>query len=163
LDIEAKHLRLQIVRLGEVTMSAREEKIVTDFIGQFRDSWPPDMEFALSALAEDAYYQIVVPTIAPIRGRASILAELRMMQAKVGPQKHEMKSVGSGGHAVFTERVDHSQRNGKWSSIPLVAVFEVNSDGKIYAWREYLDLVHISREHGITSDELIASLKLPMP
>jgi limonene-1,2-epoxide hydrolase len=142
-------------------VTVREEKIVTDFIGQFRDSWPPDMQSALGVLTEDAYYQIVVPTIAPIRGRASILAELLMMQTKVGPQRHDMRSVGSGGGSVFTERVDHSQRNGKWSSIPLVAVFEVNAAGNITAWREYLDLVHISREHGITSDELIASLELP--
>jgi limonene-1,2-epoxide hydrolase len=142
-------------------MGAREEKIVTDFIGQFRDSWPEDLDAALQVLSEDTYYQIVVPTIPPIRGRANVLAELVMMKAKIGPQKHEMKTVGSGGNAVFTERVDHSQRNGKWSKIPLVAVFEVNAQGKISAWREYLDLVHISAEHGITVDALVASLKLP--
>jgi limonene-1,2-epoxide hydrolase len=142
-------------------MGQREEKIVTDFIGQFRDSWPPDLEVTLSALSDDAYYQIVVPTIAPIRGRTNVLAELRLMKEKVGDQKHEMKTVGSGGHCVFTERVDYSQRNGKWSKIPLVAVFEVNAAGKISAWREYLDLVHISGEHGITVDALIKSLKLP--
>jgi limonene-1,2-epoxide hydrolase len=144
-------------------MGAREEKIVTDFIAQFRDSWPPNLESALGVLAEHAYYQIVVPTIAPIRGRSNILAELRMMQAKVGPQRHEMKSVGSGGNVVFTERLDHSQRNGKWSSIPLVAVFEVDAAGQIVAWREYLDLVHISRAHGMSADALVASLKLPSP
>src|SRR6202161_300853 len=115
-------------------MGAREEKIVTDFIGQFRDSWPADLDAALRALAEEAYYQIVVPTIAPIRGRANVLAELRMMKEKIGPQRHEMKAVVSGGNCVFTERIDHSQRNGKWSAIPLVAVFEVNSAGKITAW-----------------------------
>jgi limonene-1,2-epoxide hydrolase len=142
-------------------MGAREEKIVTDFIGQFRDSWPEDLEATLQVLAEDAYYQIVVPTIAPIRGRDHILAELNMMKAKIGPQRHEMKTIGSGGSSVFTERVDHSQRNGKWSQIPLVAVFEVNAAGKISAWREYLDLVHISSEHGITPQALMDSLKLP--
>jgi limonene-1,2-epoxide hydrolase len=142
-------------------MGATVEKIVTDFIGQFRDSWPADLDVALQALAEDAYYQIVVPTIAPIRGRANILAELRMMMEKIGAQRHEMKTVGAGGNSVFTERIDYSQRNGKWSAIPLVAVFEVNPAGKISAWREYLDLVHISREHGMSAEALVASLKLP--
>jgi limonene-1,2-epoxide hydrolase len=142
-------------------MGQREEKIVTDFIGQFRDTWPPDLEVALRALSDDAYYQIVVPTIAPIRGRANVLAELRLMKEKVGDQRHEMKTIGSGGNSVFTERVDYSQRNGKWSHIPLVAVFEVNAAGKITAWREYLDLVHIAGEHGITVDTLVKSLQLP--
>jgi limonene-1,2-epoxide hydrolase len=138
-----------------------KEQIVRDFIGAFRDSWPKDLEVALQPLAEDAYYQIVVPTIKPIRGRTNILAELRLMQEKVADQKHEMISVGSGGHSVFTERVDQSLRNGKWSKIPLVAVFEVSDAGKITAWREYLDLVNISAEHGMTVDALRASLKLP--
>jgi limonene-1,2-epoxide hydrolase len=142
------------------TVGAREEKIVLDFIGAYRDSWPADLEAALRPLAENAYYQIVVPTIAPVRGRAQILAEHRLMQEKVADQKHEMKTFGSGGNTVFTERVDYSLRNGKWSAVPLVAVFEVDAAGKISAWREYLDLVNISAEHGMTVAALCDSLKL---
>jgi limonene-1,2-epoxide hydrolase len=83
------------------------------------------------------------------------------MKEKVLDQKHEMKSWGSHGNTVFTERVDQSLRNGKWSAIPLVAVFDLNNDGKIIAWREYLDLVNIARSHGMPVEELVRSLKLP--
>lgn len=138
----------------------RQEEIVLNFIGAYRDSWPADLAAALEPLAEDAYYQIVVPTIAPVVGRDNILAEHVLMTKKVADQRHDMKSWGSHGNTVFTERVDWSLRNGKWSPVPLVAVFELNDAGQIIAWREYLDLIHISKSHGMTADELIESLDL---
>lgn len=142
-------------------MGAREEKIVLDFIGAYRESWPADLGKALEPLSEDAYYQIVVPTIAPVRGRANIQAEHKLMQdTGCEDQKHTMISYGSSDKVVFTERIDHSKRNGQWSDVPLVAVFEVNDAGEITAWREYLDLVNISKSHGMTVDELVTSLKL---
>lgn len=142
-------------------MGAKEEKIVLDFIGSYREAWPEDLAKALEPLSEDAYYQIVVPTIAPVRGRANILAEHQLMQANgCEDQKHTMISYGSSDKVVFTERVDHSKRNGNWSDVPLVAVFELNDAGEITAWREYLDLVNISKSHGMTVEQLVTSLKL---
>jgi limonene-1,2-epoxide hydrolase len=139
----------------------KQERIVLEFIDAYRESWPADLAAALEPLAEDAYYQIVVPTIPRVLGRARILAEHLLMKEKVLDQKHEMKAFGSNGNTVFTERVDYSLRNGKWTPIPLVAVFELNDAGKIVAWREYLDLVNTARSHGIEIDELLRSLKLP--
>lgn len=138
----------------------RQEQIVLDFIGAYRDSWPPDLGAALAPLSEDAYYQIVVPTIPPVHGRDKIRKEHELMKVKVLDQKHEMKHFGSNGNTVFTERVDYSLRNGKWSPIPLVAVFELNDAGEITAWREYLDLANIAREHGMTVNDLMHSLDL---
>jgi limonene-1,2-epoxide hydrolase len=141
--------------------NTKQEQIVLDFIGAYRESWPADLAAALEPLAEDAYYQIVVPTIPPVRGRARILAEHQLMKQKVVDQKHEMKAFGSRGNTVFTERVDYSLRNGKWTPVPLVAVFDLNDDGKIIAWREYLDLANTVRSHGVDLDEFLRSLKLP--
>jgi limonene-1,2-epoxide hydrolase len=137
-----------------------QERIVLDFIGAYRESWPPDLAAALEPLSEDAYYQVVVPTTAPYRGRATILAGHRLMQQKVPDQKHEMISFGSRGNTVFTERVDYSFRHGKWSPIPLVAVFDLNEAGQIIAWREYLDLANAAAQHGMTAEALYDSLKL---
>jgi limonene-1,2-epoxide hydrolase len=137
-----------------------QEQIVLDFIGAYRDSWPADLGAALLPLAEDAYYQIVVPTIPPVQGRTKILEEHELMKVKVLDQKHEMKSYGSKGNTVFTERVDYSLRNGKWTPVPLVAVFDLNDAGEIVAWREYLDLANTAREHGMTVDDLMRSLDL---
>jgi limonene-1,2-epoxide hydrolase len=134
------------------------EAIVRAFIGAFRDSWPADFDAALAPLADDASYQIVVPTIAPIHGRGAIKAELLRMKAKVAEQKHEMKHVAASGGTVFTERVDQSLRNGRWVAIPLVAVFEVDATGRITAWREYLDLGHAAQQHGMSFEALQQSL-----
>lgn len=136
------------------------QAIVLDFIGQFRDHWPADFDIALAPLAEDASYQIAVPTVTPIRGRAAIKAELLRMQGAVEDQKHEMKCVAfDGRRTVFTERVDYSLRHGKWTPVPLVAVFEVNEQGQISSWREFLDLARVSREHGMSIDQLLGSLE----
>lgn len=139
-------------------MSKTPEQIVRDFIDAFRVSWPADFDRALAPLAEDASYQITVPTIAPIRGRAAIKSELLRMQSKVADQKHEMKNVAASGNVVFTERVDQSLRHGHWVAIPLVAVFEVNERGEIAAWREYLDLGHAAQQHGMTFEALQQTL-----
>src|SRR3546814_5460587 len=68
------------------------------------------------------------------------------MRQKVSDQRHEMLNIASHGNVVFTERVDYSCRNDKWTAVPLVAVFELRDDGKITAWREYLDLANTSRQ-----------------
>src|SRR3546814_14759430 len=74
-----------------------------------------------------------------MRGKAAIKAKWEKIKAEYGDQRHEMKGVGSGGGFVFTERVDYTKPGDTWIPIPLVAVFEVNERGKIFAWREYLD------------------------
>lgn len=141
-------------------MSVDPQALVLDFIGDFRESWPVDFDRTLAKLADDAVYQIAVPTLAPIRGRSAIKAELLKMKASVTQQKHEMKAVGFDGHRkVFTERIDQSLRNGKWTPIPLVAVFDVNEAGLITSWREFLDLANAARQHNIPVDQLLSSLE----
>jgi limonene-1,2-epoxide hydrolase len=137
------------------------EQVVRDFIDAFRVSWPSDFDAALAPLAEDASYQIVVPTLAPIRGRAAIKAELLRMKTRVADQKHVMKHVAASGNLVFTERVDSSLRNGRWVEIPLVAVFELNGRGQIAVWREFLDLGHAAQQHGMTFEALHQTLVQP--
>lgn len=136
-----------------------QERIVLDFIGAYRDSWPADLEVALAPLSEDASYQVVVPTTEPLRGRAKILAGHQRMKESVRDQKHEMRSFGSHGNTVFTERVDYSLRNEKWTPVPLVAVFELNDAGEIFAWREYLDLANTAQQHGVAVEDLLLSIK----
>lgn len=129
-------------------------KIVADFIGQYSRSWPPSIEASLEVLDDDAYYQMVVPTIAPVKGKANIIAALKTMTEKVKDQKHDMISIACAGDFVFTERVDYSLRNNAWVPVPLVAIFQVNDAGKIYAWREYLDLFNNLKNHGLSFEEM---------
>lgn len=127
------------------------------FIGYFRDSWPRDLQEPLSLLADDVYYQGIVPTSKPVRGKAAILQKWQEMIHDYEDQRHTMISVASEGRMVFTERVDECLSNGRWSTIPLVAVFEVD-DGKVTAWREYLDPGNIARQLGIDPEKLVRDL-----
>lgn len=137
----------------------RQERIVLDFIGAYRESWPTDLRAALQPLSEDATYQIVVPTTEPVRGRDNILKCHTDMKVRVTDQKHEMKAFGSRGNTVFTERVDYSLDGGHWTSIPLCAVFDLNDHGEIVAWREYLDLANTARQHGMAAERMVEMLK----
>src|SRR3546814_8061312 len=41
-------------------------------IGYFRDSWPDNLDDPLKLVEDDCYYQSIVPTTDPIRGKATI-------------------------------------------------------------------------------------------
>ena len=135
------------------------EKVVRGFIAHFEKSWPASLPEALELLSDDCYYQMVVPTIAPVKGKAEVLKALEAMMEKVEDQKHDMINVAVAGDVVFTERMDHSLRNGKWVEVPLVAVFKVNKEGKISEWREYLDIFNNLRQHGLSFEEMQNTIK----
>ncbi len=140
-------------------MGKREESIALEFIGYFRDSWPADLDAPLRLVSDDCYYQSIVPTTDPIQGKAAIKAKWERIKAEYGDQRHDMKGVASSDTLVFTERNDWSHTNGKWVSIPLVAVFEINPEGKIIAWREYLDGGNVARQIGMDVKDLEQSLR----
>ncbi|HEY9578881.1 MAG TPA: limonene-1,2-epoxide hydrolase family protein [Rhizorhapis sp.] len=140
-------------------MTSMQEDVALKFIGYFRDSWPDNLDDPLKLVEDDCYYQSIVPTTDPIRGKAAIKAKWEKIKAEYGDQRHEMKGVGSGGGFVFTERVDYTKPGDTWIPIPLVAVFEVNERGKIFAWREYLDGGNVARKIGIEVSQLEESLK----
>ena len=140
-------------------MGVREEAIALEFIDYFREGWPKDFDAPLRLLSDDCYYQSIVPTTDPIRGKAAIKAMWERIRAQYGDQRHDMKGVGSSDSLVFTERTDWSHTNGKWVSIPLVAVFEIGPEGKIVAWREYLDGGNVARQIGMDIKDLEQSLR----
>jgi limonene-1,2-epoxide hydrolase len=144
---------------GENDMGKKQEEVALKFIGYFRDSWPANLDDPLELVEDDCYYQSIVPTTDPIRGKAAIKAKWEKIRDDYGDQRHEMKGVGSSDRFVFTERVDYTKPADKWIPIPLVAVFEVNERGKIYAWREYLDGGNVARQIGIDVEQLENSLK----
>lgn len=138
-------------------MSRNAEEIALQFIGYFRDSWPENLDDPLALAADDCYYQSIVPTTEPIRGKAAIKEKWQRIKAQYGDQKHEMRAVAASDRFVFTERTDYTFYGDKWIPIPLVAVFEVEN-GKIVAWREYLDGGNVARQMGINVAELEESL-----
>lgn len=138
-------------------MPQTAEEIALKFIGYFRDSWPENFDDPLALAADDCYYQSIVLTTEPICGKTAIKEKWERIRAEYGDQKHEIRAVAGGDRFVFTERTDYTFYDNKWIPIPLVAVFEVEN-GKIVAWREYLDGGNVARQMGINVAELEKSL-----
>jgi limonene-1,2-epoxide hydrolase len=139
-------------------MGKKQEEVALKFIGYFRDTWPENLDDPLKLVSEDCYYQSIVPSTAPIRGKAAIKAKWERIKADYGDQRHEMKAVAASDTQVFTERTDYSYTNDKWVSIPLVAVFDINEKNQICGWREYLDAANVARQTGIDIEVLTKSL-----
>ena len=75
----------------------------------------------------------------PIVGRDAIRDELLRHAAMTSDGQCELVNIASAGPIVFVERVDFTTINGKRAGFHVVGVFEVDADGKIASWRDYLD------------------------
>ena len=111
---------------------------------------------ALEPFAEDAVYWSLVPRRTPIRGKATIRAELGQQFTRYSECVCEIVAMASNDRYVFTERRDHvtmrdfDQRI--FSSVN--AVFEFDDEGRIAVWREYWDALDIAEQLGLTADEM---------
>ena len=53
---------------------------------------------------------------------------------------------------VMQERSDTAYIMGKWCPHQMVAVYEFDDDGRIWKWREYLDMADLTKKMGVTQD-----------
>jgi limonene-1,2-epoxide hydrolase len=60
----------------------------------------------------------------------------------------EMVNIASVGTTVFVQRRDWVTMNDKRAGFHVVGVFEVDADGKIASWRDYLDSREITVQVG---------------
>ena len=103
-----------------------------------------DTGFILECLTEDAVYQSVPQR--PIEGKGAVATWVRGFVGKP-PGRLEVHHQAASGDVVMNERTDVITLNGRTVTLPICAVFEIH-DGRIAAWREYLDLAprgHVRR------------------
>jgi limonene-1,2-epoxide hydrolase len=138
-------------KLRGISMGTQHEQVVRDLISTFDTGWPENLDKSMSYLAEDAVYQMIVPVTEPLRGRKAIRAEIQQMMDKYRSNLSAILAIGSSadGKYVFTERLDQALTDKGWLKIPLTAVFEINKDNKISAWREYADVNSIIQQQGV--------------
>lgn len=119
------------------------------FILRFLDLWQQqDVNAMLACFTEDASY-IDMP-LPPRRGLAEIRTYIEQVFSAFSVSI-ETRHIASAGNVVFTERVDYLALNGAAKSpvpLPVVGVMEMR-DGKIFAWRDYLDLLTVEEGLGI--------------
>ena len=120
------------------------------FVLRFLDLWKKqDVDAMLACFTENASY-IDMP-LPPRRGTAEIRAYIEQVFSAFSVCI-ETLHIASAGSVVFTERIDVLALNGAAKPpvpLPVVGVMEMR-DGKIFAWRDYLDLRTVEEGLGIT-------------
>jgi limonene-1,2-epoxide hydrolase len=137
-------------------MGTREESVVLRFLEQLHGVDRPDLDAALEGFADEATYQSLVPSRRPLLGKAAIKAELEKQFGRYQDCVCEILAVASNDRHVFTERRDHVSMM-QWDKrifSSVNAVFELDNEGRIIAWREYWDTGDIAKQLGLTSEEM---------
>jgi limonene-1,2-epoxide hydrolase len=140
----------------ELSRAERNEAAVTRFLTKLHDVRVPDLDAALEPFTDDAVYWSLVPRRAPMRGKATIKAELAQQFTRYTECVCEILAMASNDRYVFTERRDHVTMLGFDKRIfsSVNAVFEFDADGRIAVWREYWDALDIATQLGLTAAEM---------
>ena len=130
-------------------MGQIQEKFISDFCdawGDGSDESRPDVEKILSMMSEDAVWQLWVPGGPIIRGREALRAEIKEQMSYATNNKCNIINTLSSDTMVMTERADEAIINGRNAPHSMVAVYELNDEGLICAWREYIDMMDLTQK-----------------
>jgi limonene-1,2-epoxide hydrolase len=130
-------------------MGQKQELIVRTFLSAWGDGVrDPDVETIVSMFAPDGHWELYVPGGPVIQGREAIRTEIHRQLGYVTGTHCGLTHIVSSDRMVVTERVDFFVRNGIRVRHALMAMFELDGDGLITAWREYFDTFDLSRQTG---------------
>jgi limonene-1,2-epoxide hydrolase len=130
-------------------MGLKQEAIVREFLSAWGDGERvPDIQKITSMFAPDGRWELYIPGGPVIQGREAIAAEIERQLGYVSFPHCGTLHMVSSDHMVATERLDLFIRNGKTVRHALMAMFELDDDGFITAWREYFDTYDLSRQTG---------------
>jgi limonene-1,2-epoxide hydrolase len=131
-------------------------KVQEDFVREFCDAWgdgsstnKPDVEKILSMMSEDARWQLWVPGGPEIRGRKALREEILRQISFASNNKCNIINMLSNDRMVMTERADDAIIFGKSCPHSMVAVYELDDQGLIKDWREYIDMDDLNRKMGV--------------
>lgn len=134
------------------------EAIVRDFCAAWGEGKveQPDAGPIAEMFAIDGEWQLWVPGGEVIKGREVIRKEIERQAGFSTFMQCGIEKLIVSGSTVMTQRVDHFTMRGVRVEHALVAVYELNEEGKILSWREYFDTADIGRQLGLKTEELMA-------
>jgi limonene-1,2-epoxide hydrolase len=129
-------------------VGATQEAIVRDFMDLWGDGTQesPKIDEIVDMFSEDAAWQLWIPGGPTLKGREAIRADIARQLGFATYMRCGLIHIASNDTQVFTERLDTFLSNGTTVNHHLVAVFDVDADGKITAWREYFDSADVNRQ-----------------
>jgi limonene-1,2-epoxide hydrolase len=129
------------------------------FIREFCDLWgdgslenKPQVEKILAMMSDDAEWQLWVPGGPTYRGKAELNQEIHRQMGYATNNKCNIINIVSNDHMVMTERSDWAVINGRPCPHSMVAIYELDENGLIKRWREYLDMADLMRKKGSDGD-----------
>jgi limonene-1,2-epoxide hydrolase len=109
------------------------DALVRDFVGAWERR---DSEAVLERFTDDAVYHCIPLT--PVAGKPALVEWVRGFEG-TPPARLQVHHQVASAEVVINERTDAITLNGRPVTLRICAVFEL-ADGRIRAWREYLDL-----------------------
>ena len=131
-------------------MGDSEQNAVRAFIKEMEGegSWDgAQVERILGHMAPEARYQVYAWE-RPLNGQAAIRRELHRQAPHFHAFQSDIVNIASADSTVFIERVDSQMTKKGPLIVHVAAVFEVDDDGRICAWREYYDSKEITTQVG---------------
>ena len=122
---------------------ATPESVVRDFC---RAVERRDVDALVDFFTPAAVYHNI--PLAPLTGRDAIASTLAQFISPATRVEFEIVGLATHGSTVLTERVDRFDIAGKHVELPVMGAFEVTSDGKIRAWRDYFDMQQFTSQLG---------------
>src|SRR3546814_593065 len=91
-----------------------------------------------------------------VQGREAIRAEIERQREFSTFMECGIVKLVSAGLTVMTERLDYFTMHGVRVSHALVAVYDLDAEGKILSWREYFDTADLGKQLGMQPEAVIA-------
>ena len=132
-------------------MGLAQEQFVEEFVAAWGDGTSetvPDVEKILSMMSEDAEWQLWVPGGPTIRGRDALREEIHRQMRFATNNKCNIVNVLSNDRMVWQERSDYAIIRGRECPHQMVAIYELDEQGLIKRWREYLDMADLLKKQG---------------
>ena len=138
-------------------MGMQQENFIREFCEAWGDgsaSTRPQIDKILAMMAEDAVWQLWVPGGPVIRGQAALRQEIERQMSYVTHNNCKIRNMVSSDNLVMNERDDYAVSRGLPMPHSMVAVYELDEQGLIKAWREYLDTADLAKKKGVPIEQV---------
>jgi limonene-1,2-epoxide hydrolase len=129
-------------------VGAEQEAIVSRFMDLWGDGTTeePEVDAIVAMFTDDATWQLWIPGGPTLRGRDAIRRDISRQLTFATHMRCGPTAMASTDRVVFTERLDTFRSGEVTVEHALVAVFELDPDGLISAWREYFDPGDVNKQ-----------------
>jgi limonene-1,2-epoxide hydrolase len=129
------------------------------FVEAFCEAWgdgtaasKPDVERIIAMMAPDAQWRLWVPGGPLIQGREALRAEINRQIAYSGHNRCNTVHAVSNPRVVIQERSDWAVLLGRPCPHQMIAIYELDDDGLIVGWREYINMADLDRKRGVKAE-----------